>query len=166
MLEPYTLKKKWTPYPGNLHPVSLSWWTLAKAQTTSYKMDKWRKEQEKKARQRQQQEKRGVVYKDKKQTKKADQVYLIQMGEDNVYKIGISNAPGKRLQSLNTSSPFELKLVHHFVAEPAADAEAHLHTRFAAQHLSGEWFRLEPAQVVELKRITAFKGGQFITKEA
>jgi hypothetical protein len=76
--------------------------------------------------------------------------------------IGISNAPGKRLQSLNTSSPFTLKIIHKFVAEPAEEAEAQLHLLFKRSRMSGESFKLTSGQIAELKLITEFKDGKFI----
>jgi hypothetical protein len=84
----------------------------------------------------------------------------------DIYKIGISNAPGKRLQSLSTSIPHELQIVHRFVADSAEEAEAHLHKRFKEARIKGEWFRLTPEQIAELKQITAFKNGQFIKGES
>ena len=165
VLAPNTTRA-WQPYSEHF---SLSWWPLPKAQQSWPKRQKLKKEEQKREkaeeRQRQQQEKAGIVYKDKKQSQKADQVYLIQMGEDDVYKIGISNAPGKRLRSLNTSSPFDLRLVHQFVADPAEEAEAQLHRRFATHQMSGEWFRLTSEQVADIRRITSFEAGQFMTEK-
>jgi hypothetical protein len=53
-------------------------------------------------------------------------------------------------------------MVHRFVAEPAEDAEAALHAMFQDARMSGEWFRLTPEQVADLKKITGFKNGVFI----
>lgn len=149
---------------------SVSWWYLPDAQTTSYKIKKneERERKRKKAEERKQkrQKKAGIVYKDKWETKKAQQVYIIQMVghslTDDLYKIGISNSPGKRLQSLNTSSPFELELIHKFVAEPAEEAETKLHEQFKASRMSGEWFKLTSAQIIELKDIIEYRDGKFV----
>lgn len=149
---------------------NISWWSLPGSQTTYHKMKKKRKLEEKKAkaeaRKQKQREKAGIVYQDDQKKQKAPQVYIIHMGgdglADDVYKIGISHAPGKRLQSLNTSSPFELELVHKFVADSAEEAEAKLHKKFKASRMSGEWFKLTPAQLAELKQIQAYRDGQFI----
>ena len=69
------------------------------------------------------------------------------------------------MQALQTSNPFELRLVHTFVADPAEDAEVQLHARFAANQLEGEWFRLTPEQIAELQQIVAYKHGEFIKLE-
>lgn len=150
-------------------PYSLSWWKLLESQTTLGKRrSKWKQEEKKKKeeeRKQKQLEKAGIVYKPKKKKEKAYQVYIIGAEDGNladIYKIGISNAPGKRLQSLNTSNPFKLAIIHKFVAEPAKEAETQLHARFQASRTSGEWFRLTPEQISELKRIIEFRDGSFI----
>jgi hypothetical protein len=151
---------------------SIAWWYLPEAQTTLHKIKKRRKLEEKKARaearKQKQRAKAGIVYQDEQKKQKVQQVYIIHMGgdglTDDVYKIGISHAPGKRLQSLNTSSPFELELVHKFVADSAEEAEAKLHKKYKASRMSGEWFKLTPAQLAELKQIEEYRDGQFIKK--
>lgn len=152
-----------------LGPRSLSWWKLPESQITLHKRKRNREQEEKRKKQEEskvkQLEKAGIVYKPKKKKEKAYQVYIIGAEDGNladIYKIGISNAPGKRLQSLNTSNPFKLTIIHKFVAEPAKDAEAQLHTMFQDSRTSGEWFRLTPEQISELKRILEFKEGKFI----
>ena len=157
-----TREPEWT-YHG------ISWWELPISQTTYSRLETERKRQEKKQmaqeRERKKLAKAGIVYKDKKKSQKANQVYVIGAKDEalaGVYKIGVSNAPGKRLQALNTSNPFELMIVHKFVAEPAEEAEARLHTMFRANRLSGEWFRLTPDQVAELKQIAEYKDGRFV----
>lgn len=157
-----------TKHPIRYHQdsyVGISWWKLPTAQHSWTKWEKERKQKEKEAKKKERLKKSGIVYKDKKRTKKADQVYIIGMdgdGVDDVYKIGVSNNPKKRLQALNTSNPFPLKMIHRFVADKAADAEAQLHAMFAESRTSGEWFRLTPEQVANLKRITEFRDGQFV----
>jgi hypothetical protein len=157
------VEKQWQHTAATHIPIS--WWELPQTQTSYHKWDKERKRQEAEEKKKKKLEKAGIVYKDRRQKQKADQVYIAGAADEtlrNVYKIGISNAPGKRLQSLNTSSPFELKIIHKFVAEPAEEAEAQLHKMFANNRMSREWFRLTDEQIAELKQITAFKGGKFI----
>lgn len=163
-LEPQT-STQWHPI-DNVNHTYISWWHLPNSQITLYKIKKLRERKEKEERKRKQLEKSGIIYADRAKKKKADQVYLIKMDDDSlaepVYKIGISNAPGKRLQTLNTSSPFALTIVHKFVADPALEAEAQLHLRFQDNRLSGEWFRLSKEQLVELKKIVGFEKGAFV----
>jgi len=163
-LEPQT-STKWQPIQ-NINHSYISWWHLPNAQTTSYQRKKLDKRKEKEERKQKQLEKSGIIYTDRAKKKKADQVYLIKMDDDDlpepVYKIGISNAPRKRLQTLNTSSPFELTIVHKFVADPALEAEAQLHLRYQSNHKKGEWFKLSGVQLAELKNIIGFTIGAFV----
>ena len=157
-------QKEWQHSAGTF---DISWWELPKTQTSRHRWDKQRKQQEVAARKRKKLEKEGIVYKDKKKQKKARQVYIIQVDHESmsdVYKIGISNAPGKRLQTLNTSNPFELDILHKFVADPAEEAEGKLHQRFEQTRLSGEWFRLTDAQILEICKIIGYTNGEFITE--
>jgi hypothetical protein len=85
------------------------------------------------------------------------QVYFIRLGER--VKIGVSVNVRRRLKSLQTSCPDRLELLHS--AGGTWDDEVQLHKRFAADRLTGEWFRLSPeiAEYIErLKRgeLTAF----------
>lgn len=151
---------------------SVSWSNLPKSQTTSNQIKKNRKLEEKRKqteeRKKWQHKKSGVVYKDKRRKKKAQQVYIIQMVGDGLerklYKIGISHTPEKRLQSLNTSSPFKLKMVHKFVATSAEEAEAKLHEKYDKYRMNGEWFHLSSKDIAELKKITEYSNREFIKK--
>lgn len=157
------VKRDWQHTAATYMPIS--WWELPETQTSYYRWDKERKRQEAEEKKKKRLEKAGIVYRDKKQKQKAYQVYIIGAEDEtlsNIYKIGISNAPGKRLQSLNTSNPFKLKIIHKFLAEPAEEAEAQLHKMFTNSRLSGEWFKLTDEQIADLRKITEFKGGKFI----
>ncbi|MBD3304734.1 hypothetical protein GF339_00120 [candidate division KSB3 bacterium] len=176
ILLPYsTSKKSWNPIRlgGKTRPF-LSYWTLPSHQITTIKFQKLAKQREKKEkaaqRKRERLKKAGIEYKPSTPQEKANQVYIIQMtmqdaSQDSspVYKIGISNAPGKRLQALQTSSPFPLSLVHTFVAEPAEEAERVLHAKYQAHQLNGEWFQLLPEHIQELKHIVQYDQGEFLT---
>jgi len=69
------------------------------------------------------------------------------------------------LQTLNTSNPFELNILHKFVAEPAEEAESKLHERFKQSRLSGEWFRLTKIQILEICKIVGYIDGEFIKEQ-
>jgi hypothetical protein len=156
------------------------WKTLPEAQTTQYQWKKSEKQEktekrEKKLLERHEKQttkllkKHGIVADEPQPRVKPTQVYIIQQigehGFSTLYKIGISKSPQKRLQGLTTSNPFELKIVHTFVAEPAEEAEAQLHAKYEHIHQKGEWFKLTDEQLTELLQIKAFKDGQFIKGE-
>jgi len=69
----------------------------------------------------------------------------------------LSNEPKKRLESLQTACPFKLIMLHHFVANPADDAERQLHNKYQVCQLRGEWYQLTDKQVADITQITAFK---------
>jgi hypothetical protein len=64
-------------------------------------------------------------------------LYFIRSGQ--YVKIGISEAPYRRIASIQTSNPDELEVLA--VVEGGAQLEAEMHRRFAALHYRGEWFR-------------------------
>lgn len=64
-------------------------------------------------------------------------LYFIRSGQ--YVKIGISEAPHRRIASIQTSNPDELEVLA--VVEGGAALEAEMHRRFAALHYRGEWFR-------------------------
>lgn len=79
--------------------------------------------------------------------------YLYVIGrEEGPVKVGISNGPGGRLATIQTSCPFQVYLFH---AEPmpsrerALYEEKHIHGIFEQDRLIGEWFDVEPDIVIE-----------------
>lgn len=63
--------------------------------------------------------------------------YLIQPERGGPVKIGIATSPADRLRSLQTGSPYLLKIVAMFKGE---QHEWSLHKKYAALRLHGEWF--------------------------
>ena len=148
--------------------ILISWWQLPERQTTNSKRKQYEKSEKSKKRVENKIEealKKAGVVNEKKKRQRADKVYIVHIDDyclTDIYKIGVSKTPNKRLQSLRTSSPFELNIVHTFVAEPAEEAETQLHAMFEVTRMKGEWFRLNPEQISELKKIIEFKDGEFI----
>lgn len=98
-------------------------------------------------------------------TDNTDYVYVIQMGNRNVFKIGKSNDPGGRLANLQTASPYKLRLLHYFAADNASAAEEQLHAELNEKQMKGEWFRLTNEHKVALSTIDKFVNGQFMVGE-
>lgn len=98
-------------------------------------------------------------------TDNTDYVYLIRMGRTKMYKIGKTNDPNGRLASLQTASPYKLKLLHTFKADNASAAEETLHAHFQAARLEGEWFTLAVAEQKALLSVTEYKDGRFWTHD-
>jgi hypothetical protein len=91
-----------------------------------------------------------------------DYVYLIRMGRNLIFKIGKSNDPKGRLASLQTASPYKLKITHLFKADNASAAEETLHRYFHEKRLEGEWFKLSQAEKDALEKVSHFEEGCFV----
>jgi hypothetical protein len=72
-------------------------------------------------------------------------VYFIQIGDSGPIKIGVSVDVQKRLQQLQTASPYQLRLLAKLLGGESKEAE--LHRRFAAFKMQGEWF--SPSQELQ-----------------
>lgn len=79
-------------------------------------------------------------------------VYLLR-AHDGLYKIGHTANPDNRLRTFEVRLPFFVEYEHLIPCENRLKAEATLHSRYAAQRVHGEWFRLTDTQVAEIKAI-------------
>lgn len=79
----------------------------------------------------------GVVY--------PSSVYLIQCND--LYKIGFSNQPKKRLEMLQIGSPYELRLIWEDKVYNYMQIEEGLHKKFENKRVRGEWFKLDKEDV-------------------
>ena len=69
---------------------------------------------------------------------KSRYVYFIQCGKTGPIKIGYANDVKARLATLQTASPFDLRLLATIKGRPSLERQ--LHNRFAGDRLRGEWF--------------------------
>ncbi|MGB8524628.1 MAG: GIY-YIG nuclease family protein [Candidatus Acidiferrales bacterium] len=77
-------------------------------------------------------------------------VYLMKSGR--FYKLGRSNAAGRREYELAIQLPEKLKTIHTIRTDDPSGIEAYWHNRFAAKRKNGEWFDLGAADVWAFKR--------------
>lgn len=77
-------------------------------------------------------------------------VYLMKSGK--FYKLGRSNATGRREYELGIQLPEKLKTVHVIGTDDPAGIEGYWHKRFEEKRKNGEWFDLDTADVAAFKR--------------
>jgi hypothetical protein len=77
-------------------------------------------------------------------------VYLMKSGK--FYKLGRSNAAGRREYELGIQLPEKLKTVHVIRTDDPVGIEAYWHKRFELRRKNGEWFGLEASDVAAFKR--------------
>lgn len=78
-------------------------------------------------------------------------VYLLK-GPGSRYKIGRTNAFGRRRRELSIQLPFDTRKVHVIETDDPVGVEAYWHQRFAAKRINSEWFELDTADVAAFKR--------------
>lgn len=77
-------------------------------------------------------------------------VYLLKSGRH--YKIGYSNAVGRRERELQIQLPEKAVIVHSINTDDPAGIEGYWHRRFEARRKNGEWFELTAQDVAAFRR--------------
>lgn len=82
-------------------------------------------------------------------------VYIVKFG--NLYKIGRSNNPKKRISSFSgVTLPHKFELIHTFDTSNAHLLERGLHKKFHKKRVQGEWFKLSKNDIEYLKNKSDF----------
>ena len=77
-------------------------------------------------------------------------VYLLRSGR--YYKIGRSNAAGRRERELVIQPPEKAQTVHVIRTDGPVGIESYWHRRFEEKQKNGEWFELTPLDVKAFRR--------------
>lgn len=91
---------------------------------------------------------------------KCTYVYLIEAGD--IFKIGFSNNPEKRLYGIQTSNPHICKILYK-IADPIGSLEKDLHTKFEKFRLNGEWFTKNELIVNTFEQLSKDNGSSLRT---
>jgi len=78
-------------------------------------------------------------------------VYLLK-GPGRRYKVGKTNAFGRRTRELSIQLPFETRKVHVIETDDPTGVEAYWHRRFADKRINSEWFELDGNDVAAFRR--------------
>lgn len=70
-------------------------------------------------------------------------IYLIKSKDSQLYKIGISTNPHKRLRELQTGNPEELILIYKYLAKNPIQLEKSFHNRYSYLNKINEWFNFD-----------------------
>lgn len=86
-----------------------------------------------------------------KELNKMTGVYLVRAGESQ-YKVGITSNIYKRVKALQTSNAHKIELITFKEVDQASVSESSIHASLLEFKTTGgkEWFKLEPAHVIEL----------------
>jgi hypothetical protein len=79
-------------------------------------------------------------------------VYFIRAGANGPIKIGSANNVARRMNGLQTASPYPLRLLASIVG--STEDEFGLHKRFAADRLHGEWFTPSPDLLAYIESVS------------
>jgi len=77
-------------------------------------------------------------------------VYLLKSGR--YYKIGRTNAAGRRERELQILLPERANIVHKIKTDDPPGIETYWHKRFETKHRNGEWFELSAPDVNAFRR--------------
>lgn len=87
------------------------------------------------------------------QASKKSGLYVIQINNENKFKIGFTKNLESRLQSFRTASPYIIKLIYYVETIHYKSLERKIHKEMKNLRKKGEWFELSNNDLSELREI-------------
>jgi len=85
-------------------------------------------------------------------SKKGSMIYIIQMENTDIFKIGVADDPISRIRGIQVGNPYRLKLIDSFYKENAYEVERKIHKRYKKHRMVGEWFELSSESIEKLRK--------------
>ncbi len=80
-------------------------------------------------------------------------VYIVEVRNSGLFKIGVTKDINKRLSQLQTSNPYEFYLIDFFKTDKNRELEKFLHNKFRNKRYKREWFKLNQEELSEACKI-------------
>lgn len=77
-------------------------------------------------------------------------IYILEILHQDIYKIGVSNKPDRRIRDIQSVLPYESKCLFKLKVNKAYDLESIIHNQYIDLSVKGEWFKLSKSQVIEI----------------
>jgi hypothetical protein len=74
-------------------------------------------------------------------------LYLLQLGDTDIFKIGVSKNVDERIKQLQAKCPLPLTEIHRWYGDDYEYAEFIFHNCFSHKRIKNEWFRLSPKDI-------------------
>lgn len=88
-------------------------------------------------------------------------IYLVKQTDADLYKIGVSSEPEKRLKSLQTANGALLELINKVSVDFGYKVEKAIHNHFRSKKTMGEWFILTEEDVSNFSTLCEAKENIF-----
>jgi len=76
-------------------------------------------------------------------------IYLLKVND--YYKLGRTNQFERRLKQFETYNPYKIEVILKAKVDTCEGIEAHLLDKFSDKQVKGEWFKLDNADIEEIK---------------
>jgi hypothetical protein len=77
-------------------------------------------------------------------------IYILKLKGFDIYKIGVSSSPKRRIKDIDSSSPFGVECICLEWFKNAYDLEELLHDNFIKNTLRKEWFKINTKDIFDL----------------